>query len=270
MTYVSLTPFDLVLAALLLVLTSGLSLAFRLGLERSIATSALRMCAQLGVVGFLLKLVFESGSPLATAGFALMMLVATAYEVASRQERRFQGPASYLIGGAAPFLAGLIATVFAVTAIIGSEPWWSPRFLLPILGMMIGNALAGVTLVLDTITSAATREKSAIEGRLALGATRWDALQDVLRRGLRTGLTPILSAMAVAGVVSLPGMMTGQILAGADPVEAMKYQIMIMFLIAGATGVAVVLAGLISVVLLTDERHRLRLDRLVPMNKLDA
>jgi putative ABC transport system permease protein len=136
--------------------------------------------------------------------------------------------------------------------------------------MMIGNALAGVTLVLDTITSAATREKSAIEGRLALGATRWDALQDVLRRGLRTGLTPILSAMAVAGVVSLPGMMTGQILAGADPVEAMKYQIMIMFLIAGATGVAVVLAGLISVALLTDERHRLRLDRLVPVKKPDA
>ncbi|MGZ8408737.1 MAG: ABC transporter permease [Hyphomicrobium sp.] len=270
MTYVSLTPFDLALAALLLVLTSGLSLAFRLGLERSIATSALRMCVQLGVVGFLLKLVFESGSLLATVGFALMMLVATAYEVASRQERRFQGIASYLIGGAAPFLAGLVATVFAVTAIIGSEPWWSPRFLLPILGMMIGNALAGVTLVLDTITGAATREKSAIEGRLALGATRWDALQDVLRRGLRTGLTPILSAMAVAGVVSLPGMMTGQILAGADPVEAMKYQIMIMFLIAGATGVAVVLAGLISVVLLTDERHRLRLDRLVPVKRPDA
>jgi putative ABC transport system permease protein len=70
--------------------------------------------------------------------------------------------------------------------------------------------------------------------------------------------------------VSLPGMMTGQILAGADPVEAMKYQIMIMFLIAGATGVAVVLAGLISVVLLTDERHRLRLDRLVPVKRPDA
>lgn len=262
MTYVSLTPFDLALAALLLVLTAGLSLGFRLGLERSIATSALRMCVQLVVVAFVLKLVFESGSLLATGGFALMMLVATSYEVTSRQERRFQGIASYLIGGAAPFLAGLVASVFAVTAIIGSEPWWAPRFLLPILGMMIGNALAGVTLVLDTITGAAMRERSAIEGQLALGATRMEALQDVLRRGLKAGLTPILSAMSVAGLVSLPGMMTGQILAGADPVEAMKYQVMIMFLIAGATGIAVVLAGLVAVALLTDERHRLRLDRL--------
>jgi putative ABC transport system permease protein len=127
---------------------------------------------------------------------------------------------------------------------------------------MIGNALAGVTLVLEAVTAGATRERAAIETRLALGATRTEALQDVLRRGLKTGLIPILSAMAVAGVVSLPGMMTGQILAGADPVDAMKYQIMIMFLIAGSTGLAVVAAGLAAVALITDERHRLRLDRL--------
>lgn len=266
MTYVSLTAVDLGIAALLLVLTAGLSLAFRLGLERTIVTSALRMCVQLGVVAFLLKLIFESGSLAATAGFALMMLVATAYEVGSRQERRFQGLTSYIIGGAAPFVAGLIASLFAVTAIIGSDPWWSPRYLLPILGMMIGNALAGVTLVLEAVTAGATRERAAIETRLALGATRTEALQDVLRRGLKTGLIPILSAMAVAGVVSLPGMMTGQILAGADPVDAMKYQIMIMFLIAGSTGLAVVAAGLAAVALITDERHRLRLDRLQQKN----
>lgn len=262
MSYVSLTPTDLAVAALLLVLTGVLSLAFRLGLEKTLAVSAARMCLQLGVVGFVLKLVFESGSLLATFAFATMMFLATAYEAGARQERRFAGATSYLIGGAAPFLAGLVASLFAAVAIIGSEPWWAPRFLLPILGMMIGNALSGVTLVLDTITSAATRERPAIEARLALGATRTEALQDVLRRGLRTGLTPILTAMAVTGLVSLPGMMTGQILAGADPVEATKYQVMIMFLIAGATGLAVVLAGLCAVGLLTDERHRLRLDRL--------
>lgn len=267
MTYVSLTPFDLALAAILLVVTAGLSLAFRLGLERTIAISALRMCVQLAAVALVLKLVFESGSSLATAAFALMMLAATAYEVGSRQERRFQGAASYLIGGAAPFIAGLIASVFAVSAIIGSEPWWSPRFLLPILGMVIGNALAGVTLVLDTITTSASRERAAIEARLALGETRTQALQDVLRRGLKAGMTPILSAMAVAGLVSVPGMMTGQILAGAEPMDAMMYQIMILFLIAGATGVAVVLAGIAAVMLLTDDRHRLRLDRLAAAKK---
>ena len=267
MTYVSLTPFDLGLAALLLVTTAGLSLAFRLGLERTIAVSALRMCVQRAGLALVRQLVIESGSSLATAAFALMMLAATAYEVGSRQERRFQGVASYLIGGAAPFVAGLLASVFAVSAIIGSEPWWAPRYLLPILGMMLGNALAGVTLVLDTITTAAVRERVAIEARLALGETRTEALQDVLRRGIKAGMTPILSAMAVACLVSVPGMMTGQILAGADPVEAMKYQVMILFLIAGATGLAVVLAGIAAVALLTDERHRLRLDRLAVTKK---
>jgi putative ABC transport system permease protein len=73
---------------------------------------------------------------------------------------------------------------------------------------------------------------------------------------------PILTAMAATGVVSLPGMMTGQILAGIEPIAAAKYQVMIMFLIAGSTGMAVVLAGIGAVILLTDHRHRLRLDRL--------
>ncbi len=264
MSYVQLSLGDLIIASVLLALTGAISLLFRLGLERSLAVSAVRMCVQLTAVGYVLKLVFENGSMLATALFALVMLIATSYEAASRQQRRFRGPATYLLGGAAPFLAGLFASLFAVGAIIDAEPWHQPRYLLPILGMMIGNALAGVTLVLDTITGAAARERQAIEAQLALGATRQEALDEILRRGLRTGLTPILSAMAVTGVVSLPGMMTGQILAGADPVEATKYQIMIMFLIAGATGLAVVIAGFAAVRLLTDERHRLRLDRLQP------
>lgn len=262
MTYVSLSLLDLVLAASLMVVTGLISFAFRLGLERTLLTSALRMCVQLAAVGFILKIVFESGSSLYTLLFGLVMLVATGYEAAKRQERLFKGASSYVLGAAAPFLAGLLATMFAVTAIVGVEPWNDPRYLLPLLGMMVGNALAGAILVLDTITSAAVREKPAIEARLALGATRIEAFSELLRRGLRAGLTPILSAMAVSGLVSLPGMMTGQILAGADPVEATKYQVMILFLIGGATGLAVVLAGFGAVALLSDERHRLRLDRL--------
>ena len=85
---------------------------------------------------------------------------------------------------------------------------------------------------------------------------------ETLRLALRTGLMPILNAMAASGIVSLPGMMTGQILAGVDPIEATKYQIMIMFLIAGATALGVVIAGYAGVLLITDNRHRLRLDRL--------
>jgi UDP-glucose/iron transport system permease protein len=116
--------------------------------------------------------------------------------------------------------------------------------------------------VLDTFCETVTRERTAIEARLALGAQRQEAMSGALRASLRTGMTPILTSMATTGIVALPGMMTGQILAGADPVEAVKYQVLIMFLIAAATALASFFGGLGAALLLTDKRHRLRLERL--------
>jgi len=106
------------------------------------------------------------------------------------------------------------------------------------------------------------RERAAIEARIAQGATRIEAFGTVLRRALNTAITPLLNVMSVAGIVSLPGMMTGQILAGANPAEAAKYQIMIMFVLTGASGLGAFAAAFGGVLLLTDARHRLRLDRL--------
>ena len=262
MTYVELDISDLVLAALLLLANGALSLWFGLRLERSLAVAALRMVVQLAIVALALKWIFALDAPLWTAAFAIFMAAAAGYEVVTRQERRIAGFASIALGAGAPFVAGLLATMFAAAAVIAPDPWYAPRYVLPIFGMMLGNALTGTSLVLDAMTSAAVRDRQAIEARLALGAGRFEALDAVLRRALTTGLMPIVTAMAATGVVSLPGMMTGQILAGIDPVSAAKYQVMIMFLIAGSTGLSVVAAGLGAVVVLTDERHRLRLDRL--------
>lgn len=262
MSYVPLTYTDLVLAALLLIANGAVSFWFRLGLERSLAIAALRMVVQLAVVALALRFIFALNSPIWTVLFALFMAAAAAFEVVSRQERRVAGPIALALGAGAPFFAGLVATLFATTLVIGPDPWYAPRYVLPIFGMMLGNALSGTSLVLDAVTSSAVRERTAIEARLALGAGRYEALDGILRRALTTGLMPIVTAMATTGVVALPGMMTGQILAGIDPVSAAKYQVMIMFLIAGSTGIAVVAAGLGTVLLITDERHRLRLDRL--------
>jgi putative ABC transport system permease protein len=260
MTYVSLSPFDLAAAAALILVNGALSWGFRLALERSLAVAAVRMVVQLGAIGFVLKFVFEQSSALLTAALAVVMILAAGYEVLARQEKRLRGWAAYGLGTGTLFLAGTIASIYSMTVIIGSEPWYAPHYLLPILGMVLGSALTGVALVLNTITEAATRERSAIEARLALGAGRLEALSDVLRRGLKTGLIPTVNSMAAAGIVALPGMMSGQVLAGLDPVEAAKYQIMIMFLISGATALAAVLAALGGVWLLTDARHRLCLD----------
>lgn len=261
MTYVPLDLGDLAIAASLMIVIGAISIGFRLGLEKTIAVAALRMVLQLALVGLVLKFIFEVNAPQWTLLFALVMLAAAGYEVASRQSRRIRGWQPLALGAGLPFVAGLAATFLAAFVIIQPDPWYAPRYILPILGMMLGNALSGVSLVLDTITQGANRERQAIEARLALGASRFEAMHGVLKRGLTAGTMPILTAMAATGLVSLPGMMTGQILAGIEPVSAAKYQVMIMFLIAGATVLSVVAAGLGAILLLTDERHRLRLDR---------
>ena len=153
-------------------------------------------------------------------------------------------------------------SVIALVLIVQPSPWWDPRFALPLMGMIMGNAMTGISLSLDTLHTALNREQRAIEAQLLLGAHKWQALRPFLRQAMRAGFMPSINAMAAIGVVSLPGMMTGQILSGVDPSEAVKYQLMVMFLIAGATGLAVILATLGSARALTDHRDRLRLDRL--------
>lgn len=260
-SYIPLSIVELSLASLLIVVNGAISFAYGLRLEKTLAIASLRMMVQLAIVALALKFIFAQTNALWTVLFVTIMAVATLTEVIMRQERRFTGWHALLLSTSPAFLAGLFTSLIALL-LIRPEPWYAPRFLLPILGMLVGNSLSGVALVLDTITSAASRERRVIEARLALGATRYQAFEDILRRGLRTGLMPILNAMAAAGIVSMPGMMTGQILAGIDPVDAAKYQIMIMFLIAGATAIGVVAGGFAAVYLLTDERDRLRLDRL--------
>lgn len=266
MNYVPLDTIDLALAAALVVLNAAVSLAFRLGMERTLAVAAVRMVVQLALIGLVLKWIFAQTSPAWTLLLATVMVAAAGHEVLSRQERRLPGLWSYGLGTGTLLFTGTLGTLFAVGAVIQPEPLFAPRYVLPILGMVLGNAMTGVSLVLDALTSGAERERAAIEARLALGERRFEAFGEVTRRALRTGMMPIVNAMAAAGIVSLPGMMTGQILAGLDPVEATKYQILIMFLISGTTALAVVVAAFGGVLLMSDKRHRLRLDRLAPRN----
>lgn len=262
MTYVSLTYGDLLLASLLILINGAISIGFRLGLERTLFIATLRMCVQLGAIGFVLKFIFAQTSPLWTVALALAMILVAGREAGARQEMPFRRWWTWGLSTGTLLFVGTAGTIFGVAALIGPDPWYAPRYVVPILGMVLGNTLTGISLGMDTLTVSARRERAAIEARIAQGAPRFVALADVLRRALRTGLMPIVNAMAASGIVSLPGMMTGQILSGIDPVEAAKYQLMIMFLISGATALGVFAAVLVSARLLTDDRHRLRLDRL--------
>ncbi len=262
MSFVTLSYLDIALAAVLLFINAALSLALRLGLARRLLIAGARMVVQLTLVGLVLKALFAIAAPALTALAALVMVLFAGYEAMARQERRFTGFWTYGIGTGSMMAAGVIVTVFGLTTQISPEPWYDPRYAIPILGMILGNTMNGVSVGLDRLVSGAVVRRAAIEARLTLGATATEALRGVTRDAMRAGLIPTVNGMAAAGLVSLPGMMTGQILAGVEPVEAVKYQILIMFLIAGGTGLGLLAAVMLGARRLTDSRHRLRLDRL--------
>ena len=265
MTMPALTLLDVGIAALLLAINGAVSIALRLGLEKSLAVATVRMIVQLSLVGLVLRFVFAETSLLWTLGVALVMLGVAAYEVAARQTPRFTGWMTQGLGGGVVALVSVLATCFAVGVVMrngGGRGLFEPRFFLPILGMVLGNTLTAVSLALSTLIDLAQRERRSIEAQLAQGATIREAFGAIVRPTLRTALLPMINAMSVAGVVTLPGMMTGQILAGVDPLEAARYQIMILCVIAGAAALGAVAATLGGVRLLSDQRMRLRLDRL--------
>ncbi|MEY6432310.1 iron export ABC transporter permease subunit FetB [Thioalkalicoccus limnaeus] len=265
MTLIILSPWDLALAGLLVGALAGLTLWAGLGLGRSLLIAAARTVVQLLLIGLVLQTLFDHARLEWVALMALVMLLIAGYEVMARQERRFAGAWGYGIGAVTMFVSAFAVTVLALTTMVGAAPWWTPQYAIPLLGMLLGNTMTGIALGLDRLTQAVWRERSLIEGRLALGESWMAATTTMRRQAARSGLMPTINAMAAAGVVSLPGMMTGQILAGAPPVEAVKYQILIMFLIAAGTGFGTLGAVRLASRRLFDQRERLRLDRLRPI-----
>ena len=259
---VELSLVDLAIAAVLVLLLALLSIRLRSNISQQLIIAAVRTAVQLTLVGLVLKVLFANASFGWVMLMALVMLLVAGREVMARQERRFKGWLGYAVGTFSMFLSSFAVTVFALVVILGENPWYTPQYAIPLLGMLLGNTMNGIAIAMDRLTHTAWEQRAVIEARLILGE-RWDqAIADYRRQAIRSGMIPIINAMAAAGIVSLPGMMTGQILAGAPPVEAVKYQILIMFLISAGTGLGTLAAVSIGSKQLFDERQRLCLDRL--------
>ena len=266
MNYVTLTYWDLVFTSLLVLLNAGISFAFRLDIGGKLLIAAARAVVQLLLMGLVLKTLFSLSSPLWTGLAALFMVLFAGREIMARQKRKLSGIWAYGLGTATMMMASIFVTCVAL-ATVAPTPWYDPRYALPLLGMIIGNTMTGISLGLHNLIETLSRDKSSVEAQLALGATKWAAMLPTIRNALTTAFMPIINSMSAAGLVLIPGMMTGQILAGADPMDAVKYQILIMFLIAGGVALGSLSAVLGGVLRLTDSRHRLRLDRLEPISK---
>jgi len=259
---IHLSSFDLSLAALLVIALAVSSLRSYPTLARQLLVAALRTVIQLTLIGLVLKALFAHSSLLWVALLSGVMLLVAGREVVMRQQRRFTGSWGYTIGLVSMFVSSFAVALFALIVVVGNQPWYQPQYAIPLLGMLLGNTMNGISLALDRLTQTVWEQRDTIEARLMLGQSAQQAVSSVRQHVVRSGLIPIVNAMAAAGIVSLPGMMTGQILAGAAPVEAVKYQIMIMFLIAAGAGFGTRAAVHLAVRRLFDERERLRLDRL--------
>lgn len=267
MNVISLSAFDLSLAAFLLLMLAATSLRIGLGLEKRIVISGLRMTVQLLLIGMVLKVLFARVSLVLVCILSLCMLLVAGYEVWARQKRKLRGTSGYLISTGSMLVSSFTITFLALTVMVGVDPWYTPQYAIPLLGMLLGNTMNGVALASDRLTTEMFNQRGMVEQRLLLGQSWQEASGDIRRDCMRTGMIPIINSMAAAGVVSLPGMMTGQILGGSSPLDAVKYQILIMFLIAVGTGFGVLTAIWLISRRLFDDRQRLVLDCLTSVKQ---
>ena len=259
-TYIPISYGQLALAALLILINIALSVGLRLGLERRLWIASLRMVVQLLLVGYILEWVFALQNPGWVILVALAMTLMAGFSAVDRTRRRFRS--IYWNSFISVLVAAFLVTGLTTSGIIQVKPWYDPQYLIPLLGMILGNALTGVSLAMDRFMEDLVSRRDQVEALLALGATRWEAAHSSIKEALRTGMIPTINSMMVMGVVSLPGMMTGQILAGASPNDAVRYQIVIIFAIAAGTALGTMGVVMLTFQVLFSNNHQLRLDRL--------
>jgi len=224
----------------LLLLACMALLAWRgLGQVRPLAIATARLVVQMMLLAVVLRAIIAANRPSIVLAVALAMLAAAAHTVGSRQGRgrwalRVEAFGAMAVGSA------IVMTV-SVRLALRVEPWHDAQTVIPMLGMILGNSVTAVALAADRLEATLKADRDLVETRLALGATSRQAATPALRAAVSAGLTPIVNNMAIAGIVAIPGMTTGQLLAGADVGQAIRYQILLYLGIAATIIISVLL-----------------------------
>jgi putative ABC transport system permease protein len=242
--YEVLSLWQVAIAVSLIVISGLISLLLQLGLERRLLIASLRTVVQLLLVGFVLQWIFAADKWYFVLAMMLVMTLVAGGAAVQRTERRYRG--IWLDSVISMWASSWLVTAVALWGIVQIQPWYRPQYSIPLLGMILGNTLNGIALGMDRLGTDLVAKRDQVETLLALGANRWEAARATIQQSVRTGMLPTLNAMMVVGLVSLPGMMTGQLLAGVVAVQAVLYQIVIMFLIAAGTSLGTVSAVLLG------------------------
>lgn len=216
----------------MILIISGISIRKKHGLEKDFLIGSVRTCLQLILLGYVLNWIFKNDSLIVILGISVLMTVNSAIHSRSRIQIKYR----------ALLLDNLLATALSIwplallgSALLHATPLWSVEIFLPLLGMLLGNTLNGISVGVDFFGTELKSKKEEIISLIALGADRKEATSHIIMRALRISMMPTLNSMASMGIVSIPGMMTGQILAGNTPSEAAITQVILMLLIAAGT-----------------------------------
>jgi len=204
-----------------------------IGKEKEIIISTLRMTLQLIIMGYVLVYIFEQSYFYVTLLVFAVMLFFAIRNIFARIKTPIRKKLRQVI--VVSMLTGTVITTFYfLLLVLSSDPWYEPRYFIPIAGMIIGNSMTGVALGVERLIGDIKAKKQLIEGALMLGATPKAATQEITKAIFTSAIMPTINSMVGMGIIFIPGMMTGQILAGASPLIAIEYQIAIMLAILGS------------------------------------
>jgi len=229
---IDLSLWDLVTVYSLLLMSIGLAHLLNAGQSKDLFWSGLRMFVQLLVVGYVLHLIFALETPLPVLLILIVMIGFAVQTIGARVKTKM--PHFYRVVGTAILFGCGGMTFFFCSLVIGLEPWYDPRYLIPLAGMIIGNSMTGASLAVERLAAEFRERRDEIETGLCLGGSIQTVSETAVSSAFRAALIPSVNAMAAMGLVFLPGMMTGQILSGTEPLIAVKYQIAIMCVITGS------------------------------------
>lgn len=234
---------ELAASALLMVVAALVSWKLSLGQEKRIAVATVRAFLQLLAMGFVLVYLFRYESWW-LVGLVLLVMTAAAVQIAvSRVQHKVPGLPFDVF--ATLLVSSLTVSLLVVELVIQPDPWYSARQLVPITGMMLGNTMAATAVAIDRLFADMDSRADEMFSLVCLGATPREAAFPSIKAAVAAGVTPTLATMSAAGIVQIPGMMSGQILAGADPVLAAKYQIVILLMLSACTTIAIVVICLL-------------------------
>ena len=230
---------DLALALGMMAIAIGLSAWERLGLEWSLAIAAGRTVLQLLVVGYMLEFIFALNNPWAVLAVLLVMLTIAAIVARNRISKKY--PALLPLVWGSILVSTALTLCYTNLLVIQPASWYEPQYLIPLAGIVLGNAMNGAAIAGERLVSTFNASKLEIETHLSLGATPEQAVAQYRKDAIKAGLIPTINQMMVVGIVTLPGIITGQLLSGVNPLDASSYQILIMFMLAFANLVTTLL-----------------------------